>query len=84
MYFFAHMSDKTKLRAPWLAVQNLMCIVGLLLAAYCEPNAARYIGLFLVHAGASGCVPGVLAYVSNFSDVPLYIASPQLIIPERK
>ncbi|KAF5312923.1 hypothetical protein D9619_003606 [Psilocybe cf. subviscida] len=65
VYFFAHMSDKTKLRAPWLAVQNLMCIVGLLLAAYCEPNAARYIGLFLVHAGASGCVPGVLAYSAN-------------------
>ncbi|KAF8972548.1 major facilitator superfamily domain-containing protein [Flammula alnicola] len=65
VFFFAWISDKTKLRAPWLAVQNVMCIIGLVVAAYAKQNGARYVGLFLVNMGASGCVPGVLAYSSN-------------------
>ncbi|KAF9560253.1 MFS general substrate transporter [Agrocybe pediades] len=65
VYVFAWLSDRTKLRAPWLAAQNVMCIIGLAVAAYSELNAARYVGLFLVNMGASGCVPGVLAYSSN-------------------
>ncbi|KDR68723.1 hypothetical protein GALMADRAFT_231049 [Galerina marginata CBS 339.88] len=65
VYFFAWISDKTKLRAPWLAVQNVICIVGLVVAAYAKQNGPRYFGLFLVNMGASGCVPGVLAYSAN-------------------
>ncbi|CAA7267719.1 unnamed protein product [Cyclocybe aegerita] len=65
VYIFAHISDKTKRRAIWLAMQNLMCITGLLITAYANANGVRYFGLFLVNAGASGCVPGVLAYSSN-------------------
>ncbi|KAF8168456.1 high-affinity nicotinic acid transporter [Crassisporium funariophilum] len=65
VYFFAWISDKTKLRAPWLAVQNVICITGLVVTTYSKSNGARYLGLFLVNIGASGCVPGVLAYSSN-------------------
>ncbi|KAH9487295.1 putative transporter C11D3.18C [Psilocybe cubensis] len=65
VYFFAHLSDRTRLRAPWLAAQNLLTITGLFVAAYAKLNAARYVGLFLVNMGASGCVPGVLAYSAN-------------------
>ncbi|KAF5312730.1 hypothetical protein D9619_003612 [Psilocybe cf. subviscida] len=61
-FFFAWLSDKTKHRAGWMAVQNVICIIGLALAAYSHKNPVRYFGLFLVNAGATGCIPGVLAY----------------------
>ncbi|PPQ68482.1 hypothetical protein CVT25_008408 [Psilocybe cyanescens] len=64
-FFFAWLSDKTKKRAIWMAVQNVICIIGLILTAYSTNNPVRYFGLFLVNAGATGCVPGVLAYSAN-------------------
>jgi MFS family permease len=67
VFFFAWLSDKTKKRAIWLGVQNVICIVGLIVTGYAKANAGRYIGLFLTNMGASGCVPGVLAYVRQES-----------------
>lgn len=67
VFFFAWLSDKTKKRAIWLGVQNVICIVGLIVTGYAKANAGRYIGLFLTNIGASGCVPGVLAYVRQES-----------------
>lgn len=62
-FFFAWVSDKTRKRAIWLAVQNCICISGLVITTYTKSNPVRYFGLFIVDAGAVGCVPGVLAYV---------------------
>ncbi|KDR68722.1 hypothetical protein GALMADRAFT_231048 [Galerina marginata CBS 339.88] len=64
-FFFAWLADRTRMRAIWMVVQNLICITGLLLAAYSQSNPVRYFGLFLVNAGATGCVPAVLAYSAN-------------------
>jgi len=64
-FFFAYLSDKKRMRAPFLAVQALITMLGLFLTAYCKSHAGRYAGLFLVNAGATGCVPGVLAYSAN-------------------
>ncbi|KAG2007105.1 high-affinity nicotinic acid transporter, variant 2 [Coprinopsis cinerea AmutBmut pab1-1] len=64
-FFFAWLADKTRKRAIWLACQNLIVITGLMVTGYTNSNATRYFGLFLVNMGASGCVPGVLAYQSN-------------------
>ncbi|KDR75749.1 hypothetical protein GALMADRAFT_226395 [Galerina marginata CBS 339.88] len=64
-FVFAFISDKTRQRALWLAVQNVICIVGLFITGYASNHGARYFGLFLINAGASGCIPGVLAYSSN-------------------
>ena len=64
-FFFAWLSDRTKKRAVWLAAQNFICITGLMVTGYTNGNATRYFGLFLVGMGASGCVPGVLAYQAN-------------------
>ncbi|KAF5313401.1 hypothetical protein D9611_008574 [Ephemerocybe angulata] len=64
-FAFAWLADKTKKRAPWLAVQNLICITGLMITGYTNTSGTRYFGLFLVNMGASGCVPGVLAYQAN-------------------
>ncbi|PPQ93808.1 hypothetical protein CVT25_013517 [Psilocybe cyanescens] len=64
-YVFAYISDKTRQRALWLGAQNLICITGLFITAYSKKDPVRYFGLFLVNAGASGCIPGILAYSSN-------------------
>ncbi|KAF9482378.1 high-affinity nicotinic acid transporter [Pholiota conissans] len=64
-FFFAWLSDKTKHRAGWMVVQNMITITGLAIAAYAISNPVRYFGLFLVYGGATGCIPGVLAYSSN-------------------
>ncbi|KJA21921.1 hypothetical protein HYPSUDRAFT_139927 [Hypholoma sublateritium FD-334 SS-4] len=64
-YFFAWLSDKTKHRAGWMVVQSLITLTGLAIAAYHPNNGVRYFGLFLVNAGATSCIPGVLAYNSN-------------------
>ncbi|KAJ2922386.1 hypothetical protein H1R20_g14700, partial [Candolleomyces eurysporus] len=64
-FTFAWLADKTKKRAVWLAAQNFICITGLMVTGYTNSNATRYFGLFLVNMGASGCVPGVLAYQAN-------------------
>ncbi|KAJ3519094.1 hypothetical protein NMY22_g13355 [Coprinellus aureogranulatus] len=64
-FFFAWLADKTRKRAVWLAVQNVMTMIGLMITGYGKLNGVRYFGLFLVNMGASGCVPGVLAYNAN-------------------
>ncbi|TEB33624.1 MFS general substrate transporter [Coprinellus micaceus] len=64
-FFFAWLADKTKKRALWIAVQTLITITGLMVTGYAKANGVRYFGLFLTNMGASGCVPGVLAYNAN-------------------
>ncbi|KAJ7188091.1 major facilitator superfamily domain-containing protein [Mycena filopes] len=64
-FVFAWMSDRTKMRAPFIAAQALITVVGMALVGYAKQTAPRYVGLFLAAAGATGCVPAVLAYSSN-------------------
>ncbi|KAF6751159.1 major facilitator superfamily domain-containing protein [Ephemerocybe angulata] len=64
-FFFAWLADKTRMRAVWLAAQNVICIIGLMCTGYTSSPGVRYFGLFFINMGASGCVPGVLAYHSN-------------------
>ncbi|TFK73949.1 MFS general substrate transporter [Pluteus cervinus] len=62
---FAYISDKTKKRGIFIIIQTLISIIGLLITGYVKNNGARYFGLFLVNAGASGCIPAILAYNAN-------------------
>jgi len=62
---FAWMSDRLKQRAIFIAIQTLITIVGLFLVAYAKQGSVRYFGLFLVNAGALGCIPAILAYAAN-------------------
>jgi len=64
-FIFARLSDRTRQRALWLAVQTLITLVGLFITTYAKNHGARYFGLFMINSGASGCIPGVLAYSSN-------------------
>ncbi|KAF4622911.1 hypothetical protein D9613_001495 [Agrocybe pediades] len=64
-FLFAWIADKTRKRALWMVVQNFITLIGLFLSAYSESNPVRYFALFLINAGATGCVPAVLAYSAN-------------------
>lgn len=63
--FVSWASDKYKTRAPAIALQSIICIIGLMMTAYCEGNIARYWGLFFGFAGCQGNIPSILAYQSN-------------------
>ncbi|KAF9553035.1 MFS general substrate transporter [Agrocybe pediades] len=63
--FFAWLSDKYRQRAAVIAIQAVMTLVGLVLTGFVSIPGWRYAGIFLTNAGASGCVPGILAYSSN-------------------
>lgn len=58
-------ADKTRLRAPFIALQAIITISGLALTGNAANNGVRYFGIFLGIAGASGNVPALLAYQSN-------------------
>lgn len=64
-FFFAFLGDKYHIRAPIIAIQSIICIIGLMITAYAKANGARYFGIFLGIAGCQGNIPAVLAYQSN-------------------
>jgi MFS family permease len=64
-FTFAWLGDKYRKRAPLIAAQAIICIVGLMITAYHSNNVVRYFGIFLGSAGCQGNIPAVLAYQSN-------------------
>ncbi|KAF8464454.1 major facilitator superfamily domain-containing protein [Kalaharituber pfeilii] len=58
-------ADKAKTRAPFIAGQAIITIVGCALTGWATNNGARYFGAFLGAAGSIGNVPACLAYQSN-------------------
>ncbi|KAK1922834.1 major facilitator superfamily domain-containing protein [Papiliotrema laurentii] len=64
-FISAVLSDKTRLRAPFIAFSCLVCIVGLAILAYADKLGVRYFGAFLTIAGAQSNVPAVIAYSQN-------------------
>jgi MFS family permease len=64
-FSFAWIGDKYRTRAPVIAIQAIICFVGLMITAYHKNNTVRYFGIFLGSAGCQGNIPAVLAYQSN-------------------
>jgi MFS family permease len=62
---FAWVGDKYRVRAPVIAAQSLLSIIGLMIVAYATDNGARYFGTFLGVCGCQGNVPAILTYQSN-------------------
>lgn len=62
---FAWLADRKQVRAPFIAIQSLIVITGLMLVSYATNNHVRYFGTFLGVIGAQGNVPAILAYQSN-------------------
>lgn len=65
-FLFARLGDKLNLRAPLIAVQALIVIIGLSMTGFAHSNAVRYAGVFLGMAGSQGNIPATLAYVRFF------------------
>lgn len=65
MYAQAWLSDRYRLRGPFIAFNAVVAIVGLVVMSYHHSNGVRYFGTFLVVAGASGNTPPVLTYQAN-------------------
>ncbi|KAH7346080.1 major facilitator superfamily domain-containing protein [Pyrenochaeta sp. MPI-SDFR-AT-0127] len=64
-FAFAWVGDKYRVRAPIIAAQSVLAIIGLMIVAYSKNNGARYFGTFLGVCGCQGNVPAILAYQSN-------------------
>ncbi|KAJ9661449.1 hypothetical protein H2201_006480 [Coniosporium apollinis] len=64
-FSFAWLADHYHLRAPIIAAQATICLIGLMLTAYHKNNGVRYFGIFLGQAGCQGNIPAILAYQSN-------------------
>ncbi|KAF2219522.1 major facilitator superfamily domain-containing protein [Elsinoe ampelina] len=65
MYLCGWYGDKYKLRAPVIATNAILQVVGLCLMGYAPTNAVKYFGVFLACAGANCSVPAILTYQAN-------------------
>ncbi|KIV90145.1 hypothetical protein PV10_07485 [Exophiala mesophila] len=72
-YFFAiaasfavaAISDKFRLRWPFIVAQCIVCCVGLLIVLYAGKPGVRYFGLYLGIYGAQSNLPMFLSYAQN-------------------
>ncbi|PGH03461.1 hypothetical protein GX51_04035 [Blastomyces parvus] len=65
MFSSSWVADKYKMRAPILAFNSLVSIVGLPIMGFAESNGVRYFGVFLTTAGVNANIPCSLAYQAN-------------------
>lgn len=63
--FCSWAADRFKMRAPWVILNALIGITGLMIVAYQKNNNARYFGIFLGLAGANSSIPTALAWQAN-------------------
>ncbi|KAF2009766.1 MFS general substrate transporter [Aaosphaeria arxii CBS 175.79] len=63
--FCSWAADKTRLRGPWIILQAVIGIIGLMIVAYAKNNGARYFGIFVGLAGANSNIPTALAWQAN-------------------
>jgi hypothetical protein len=63
--FCSWAADRTKMRAPFIVLQALIGIVGMMIVAYAKKNEARYFGIFMGLAGANANIPTALAWQAN-------------------
>jgi len=62
----ATLSDKFKVRAPFIIFHSLLCIIGLsVLYADGIPSGVQYFAVFLIAAGTNANVPAVIGYLQN-------------------
>ncbi|KAF9461840.1 MFS general substrate transporter [Collybia nuda] len=62
---FAHYSDRTKLRSPFIVGGLVMCLVGFAINISNASYGAKYFGTFLCVAGSYAGFPGVVAWLGN-------------------
>ncbi|EFE32304.1 MFS transporter, putative [Trichophyton benhamiae CBS 112371] len=65
MYTSAYVADKYRIRAPVIAVNSLITLIGLPMVGFGKGSALRYTGVFLATAGANANIPSAMAYQAN-------------------
>ncbi|KAM5429141.1 hypothetical protein McanCB21832_007953 [Microsporum canis] len=65
MYASAWVADKYRTRAPVIAVNALITLIGLPMMGFGKGSALRYAGVFFSTAGANANIPSVMAYQAN-------------------
>ncbi|OAL49636.1 MFS general substrate transporter [Pyrenochaeta sp. DS3sAY3a] len=63
--FCSWAADKYKMRAPFIIVNALVGIIGMMIVAYAKNGEARYFGIFMGLAGANANIPTALAWQAN-------------------
>ncbi|KAK4947848.1 hypothetical protein LTR10_013356 [Elasticomyces elasticus] len=59
------LSDRIGLRAPFLLLNCVIEIIGVVVLGYAKPSGARYCGAFLIIGGAQSNIPLSLTYQAN-------------------
>lgn len=62
---FAWFSDRYQQRALTIAIGTAVAVAGLFFTGFAAHQGLKYAGIFLINAGSSGCIPGILAYSAN-------------------
>ncbi|KAI2626776.1 MFS general substrate transporter [Hypoxylon sp. NC1633] len=65
MYIMGSLGDRYHLRGPIIIGNMVIALIGLPILGWHTSNGVRYFGSFLVTAGATGNIPGSLAYQAN-------------------
>ncbi|OJA07533.1 hypothetical protein AZE42_09420, partial [Rhizopogon vesiculosus] len=65
LLFFAHYSDKLKIRSPFILAGFTMCLIGLSINISTAPNGVKYFGTFFIVIGCYAAIPSVLSWLGN-------------------
>lgn len=63
--FCSWAADKYKMRAPFIIINAIVGIIGMMIVAYAKNGEARYFGIFMGLAGANANIPTALAWQAN-------------------
>lgn len=65
MYISGWIGDRYRMRGPIIVFNCLLCLIGLPMMGFHPKPAVRYVGVFLVSAGANANVPAAMSYQAN-------------------
>ncbi|PPR00405.1 hypothetical protein CVT26_009690 [Gymnopilus dilepis] len=62
---FAHVSDRIKMRSPFIFLGLVLGLIGFSINISNAPNSVKYFGIFLCIGGGYAAFPGGIAWLSN-------------------
>ncbi|CAG9953212.1 unnamed protein product [Clonostachys rosea f. rosea IK726] len=65
MYTMAHLSDKYRVRSPFIVFNGCLLLIGLPLLGFATNVGARYFGAFITTAACNANVPSILTWQAN-------------------
>lgn len=65
MVLFAWLSDKYRLRAPFIIINCLLALIGIPLLGFAKGNGVRYFGAFVATVGIQAQAPSMMTYQAN-------------------